>query len=231
VRRGHPRRRAAGDRGGVELKPAVLVVAAGAATMWLAKTIGITLDGWLQQTPLWVIDTPDGLDVEVYVDLVKGWSVTSHAPIRGRAHRRSVLGTRVKTKYVDYVPPDDRIVTPADEAEFFAALPPEMRQGAGGGVFTAGREVIPGDSTGLEAVEPWIEVRDGIVFASPGRATMTLEAAREVTLQALQQLGEARAKGLRSTGVCAPDMDWDEGIHMHFDDAYAFDDRAQRGES
>ena len=39
--------------------------------------------------------------------------------------------------------------------------------------YTAGYEVMPRPSAGVSAYEPWIEAAGPVIFASPGRATVT----------------------------------------------------------
>jgi hypothetical protein len=199
--------------------PATLV-AAGSGSFELMKQAGYELNGVLRRTPLLVSGEQAGLPSPVYVDLERGFSAVSHQ-CEGMCHGVVVVGTRATFEPAPRIVPDDRIIPACECKDFEACLPPALAAKLYPGRYTAGYEVIPSTETGKTIYEPWIEDMGDIVFASPGRATVALEAARETLARLIPKMTSGAAKTqlpLRRFSA------WSNPITMHFTPTYSFDD-------
>lgn len=154
------------------------------------------------------------------VDLGRGFSAVRH-DCEGTADGAVVMGTRTRMNDAPFVEACNRCVLPEEAKSFMEGLPPKF-QDLPGNRFTAGYEVIPGASTELNAYQPWIQAEDNIIFASPGRATVSLMAANQVMAQVLTAV-LPRSRGVVGD-VPSGHGPWSCDIAMHYTRTYSFND-------
>ena len=219
------------ETGICHIKAQVTVAASGAGNCELLKDLGIDPHMTLQQTPLLVVENTFGITAPIFADRTRGFSFVQHESGRDSiSNGVLVVGTKVERE-VPFRLPDERVISQLDTKAFGGYLPPVLYDAVGTGRFTAGYEVIPEPSLGLQHVEPWINwVEDvpGLLLAMPGRATMGMFVARQALSQIEDRLGKptgiiTKHKNLIEVGV----ETWNEDIRMHFQTPYNFDDSEQ----
>lgn len=204
---------------GYEIESPTVVVTAGVGSFELMAQCGVALNGNLQRTPLAVGDAPFDMPAPIMVDLGRGFSAVRHH--RGNALAAAVvMGTRAKDRH-DW--PPERTVPLKAQAEFANGVPPAFQASMMGARYTAGYEVMPAPETGINAYQPWLQPAGPLIFASPGRATVSFLAAEDLmTLvhRRLKQVGYGRTSRVDISDCSA----WDCPIAMHYMPNYTYDD-------
>lgn len=204
---------------GRKIETPIAVVTAGVGSFGLMQQCGITLDGELQRTPLVVGDAPPDMPAPILVDLDRGFSAVRHER-GGGVGAAIVMGTRAKTLHEG---PVVRTITHAEQKKFSEGVPPVFEASVAAGRYTAGYEVMPRPSAGISAYEPWIEEAGPLLFASPGRATVSFMAAQDLFAAVLRR--RSLAPQARTTHIdvscCAA---WDAEIAMHYMPFYSYND-------
>ncbi len=202
-----------------EIISPTVVVTAGVGSFGLMKQCGVTLNGELQRTPLVVGDAPSDMPASIVVDLGRGFSAVRHD--RGDAMTAAVvMGTRTKSRHDG---PPKRIIPFADQREFSTSVPPAFQASMSGGRYTAGYEVIPRRGAGVSAYEPWIEADGPVIFASPGRATVTGLAAQDL-FGAVRRRWKSERHGRTSPIDISNCSAWRCQIAMHYMPYYSYND-------
>lgn len=204
---------------GREIVSPTVVVTAGVGSFDLMAQCGVPLNGELQRTPLVVGDAPLDMPAPIVVDLARGFSAVRHE--RGASLAPAVvMGTRTKTQHTGL---PERIVPIADQAQFSSFVPPSFQESLTGGRYTAGYEVMPKREVGVTAYQPWIQPDGPVIFASPGRATVSALAANSL-LAAVRERWARERHGRTTafdTSACSP---WDCPISMHYMPYYSYND-------
>ena len=204
---------------GREIESPIVVVTAGVGSFGLMQQCGVTLEGTMQRTPLVVGDAPLDMPAPIMIDLDRGFSAVRHER-GGDAGAAVVMGTRAKTLHDGHI---DRVIPHADQQKFLEGVPPVFQSSMATGRYTAGYEVMPQRSAGVSAYEPWIKEEGPLLFASPGRATVSFMAAQDLFQAVLQRwlpAQQARTTHL-DLSCCAA---WDSEIAMHYTSFYSFND-------
>jgi glycine/D-amino acid oxidase-like deaminating enzyme len=206
---------------GNTLESPVTLITAGAGSFDLVRQLGQALSGELRRTPLLVSSNDCPMPSPIFVDLDRGFSAVHHL-CDGLTHGATVVGTKARLQPADFALPDDRRIPASEQQQLKDCLPPVLAERLLPGRFTAGYEVIPATSKALTAFEPWIEDLGSAIFASPGRATMALAAARMTLARILGKIRERRGK--RFDYDSSGHARWDAEINMHYTPRYTFDD-------
>jgi len=204
---------------GMTIEPPVILIAAGAGTVQSLSELGLPCNAQLRQTPLLVYSGDRAaLMPPIFVDYERGFSSVRHHTRNVASGTALVVGTKVREEPVPFQLPDSRVIKAPQIDAFkaclsapFLSLVPEAR-------FTAGFELMP--LNGSSFLEPWIEDLGLVVIASPGRATLGLNAAQDVLGLLISKLDD-RTKGTVGPFNCGL---WVDPIHMHFSDHYKFTD-------
>ena len=204
---------------GREIVSPTVVVTAGVGSFGLMQQCGVTLNGELQRTPLAVGEAPEDMPAPIVVDLGRGFSAVRH----GRGADMSdavVMGTRTKSRHDG---PPERIVPLADQQEFTSLIPPAFRPSMTSARYTAGYEVLPKRDLGISAYEPWIHPEGPVIFASPGRATVSALAANQLLAAVIERWSNERHG--RTTAVDTTKCRaWDRQVSMHYMPYYSYND-------
>jgi glycine/D-amino acid oxidase-like deaminating enzyme len=201
-----------------EITSPTVVVTAGAGSISLMKQCGIALDGDLQRTPLIVGDAPPDMPAPIVIDLGRGFSAVRHE--RGGNGPAVVIGTRTKKRPAP--DPAERIVSVADQQRLAFSIPPGFQGSLTGARYTAGYELMPRKGIGLSPYQPWMITDGPVIFASPGRATVSLLAARNVLADVIERRSvDPRRTSRVDLAQCSP---WDCDIAMHYMPFYSFND-------
>jgi glycine/D-amino acid oxidase-like deaminating enzyme len=203
------------------LESPVTLITAGAGSFDLVGQLGQVLQGELRRTPLLVSSNACAMPSPIFIDLDRGFSAVHHL-CTGLNHGAIVVGTKARLQPADFALPDDRRIPVREQQRLKDCLHPILAERLLPGRLTAGYEVIPVASKALTAFEPWIEDLGSAIFASPGRATMALEAARTTLAQILKKIRERRGEkfGYDASGHAR----WNAEISMHYTPQYTFDD-------
>ncbi|MER9877948.1 FAD-binding oxidoreductase [Mesorhizobium sp. M0118] len=204
---------------GRQITSPTVVVAAGAGSFGLMHQCGVKLVGELQRTPLVVGDAPADMPASIVVDLGRGFSAVRHE--RGSSTGPAVvMGTRTKSRH-DGAP--KRVISLAEQEEFSTFVPPGFQASMARGRYTAGYEVMPNRGLGISPYEPWIHPDGSVIFASPGRATVSALAAQRLVAAVLDRRESERHGRTTSidTSTCNP---WDCQISMHYMPYYSYND-------
>jgi glycine/D-amino acid oxidase-like deaminating enzyme len=210
------------------------VVAAGAGSQQLLDHLGIDAGLKFQHTPLLVLDGCHAVEIPIFADRPRGFSLVRHAANGPTLPEGAlVIGTNVLETDIPFVPYHERKVRDDQVKKFLEHLPDCLScQVTKHGRFTSGFEVIPHghqdeDGYDYHYVEPWVRrlgATDNLnlLIAMPGRATTGLLTA-EMVLSELDELLDGLSRGSKKSIVVGG---WNGGIDMHFHRHYGkFDDR------
>lgn len=210
------------EAGDLRVETPVLVVAAGAGSFDLMHQVAVPLDGDLQRTPLMVADAPKDMPASIVVDLDLGFSAVRHE--RGADSPAAVvMGTRAKSSKAPRVDAQQRRLSTEELDQFGQGVPPSFYTSFRGGRYTAGYEVIPGAKTGLKLYQPWIVPNKRVIFASPGRATTSLQAGLRLIPEiskAIEEAGGQKTSAVDLSGC----TQWECQIQMHYMNNYNYND-------
>jgi len=210
---------------GREMTSPTVVVTAGAGSFSLMQQCGVTLNGDLQRTPLVVGEAPPDMPAAIIVDLGRGFSAVRHN--QGAAGAAVVMGTRTKTRPAP--DPVQRFIPVADQEEFSNFVPPGFQTSVATGRYTAGYEVMPKRDIGVSAYEPWIHSDGPVIFASPGRATVSALAAQSVLAEVITRWTNDRYGHRRTTRVdLSKCNEWNCEIAMHYMPTYSYNEAEAR---
>jgi glycine/D-amino acid oxidase-like deaminating enzyme len=204
---------------GMTLDSPVTLITAGAGGLELLRQIECVVPAEIRQTPLLVHPNSCGVPVPILVDFERQFSLVKHSCTPADA---LVIGTKVHQQPVSFIAPEQRRVSKADAASFRRFLHPHLEQSMQTGRFTAGFEVMPTKAAGVTHLEPFVKTFDNVVFASPGRATLALQAAEKV-FSATRAIVDARGRR-RFEFVSKTSRAWCDPIDMHYQPTYQFND-------
>lgn len=208
---------------GTEIYPAATLLAAGVGNLDLLRQLDCRTDDYeTTRTPLAVIKRDQVMPVPVFADLVRGFSVTSHATSEKCARGALVLARKHPLPVTQ--PETDCHALSKDEIEeFWSGLPPSVQEL---------RAFSPRYTAGLEprlakaAKEgPIIRKLDqlNVVVGFPGRASLGIYAAD----LAVKEISGILGRTPQPKDAVNPRLgvDWTGPAHMHFHDYYDnFDD-------
>lgn len=196
------------------IEPRFAVVCAGSATPAILESLGLPHPLVINRSGLLVLPRADGMNAALLADRTLELSVVKHASVA--PHGRLVVGDDGRAR----VAPADgmtRKLTPAERKKLLSCVPSSVRQRAGDIRATACHKTDYLRADGKTTVEPWVESYErypGLVFATPGKATMALYTARRILDRLLPSRRSTPGGGQSSQPP--PGSEWNETIKTHF---------------
>ncbi len=177
----------------------VTVLAAGAGTPSLLKSLEIETCLGVYRSPLLVVGGNEHMKVPMLVDLDSGLAVASHTPRAAPPDGRLVIGNRERKLLTAQQVAGPRKVTADDQNSILGLLtdPDDLLRGRMHR-FTAGYKVEAHfrgdveDLAGKPRVVPWsksFQRYEGLIAAVPGKATMSLYHAEQIAAEVERLLG------------------------------------------
>lgn len=224
--RGYPSVRLVVD--GQRVEALVVVFTAGCGNLRFMEELGHEEKYKIHQTPLLVVSGSPAVQVPIVVDRKNGMSIVSHRPCDRIANGCMIIGAAKGKPIPAYSEASERCVTESEAESILSVVGrilPSLRSDSTAYRFTAGWEPLPPNGSHVSPrVLPFPANHEhhDVLFAFCGRATLALDAARDV-VKAIGQILSSIYRGKRTRGHLTARLGetWTDPVRMHFYDYYA----------
>ncbi len=211
------------------IDPRFAVICTGSATPAILEHLGLPHPLVINRSSLLVLPSADGMSAALLADRSRKLSVVRHGSVPPRG--RLVVGDKGRT----LVRPVDgltRRLTRGERADLLACVPPQLRRPDLRA--TACHKTDYRRQDGKATVEPWVESYPeypGLIFATPGKATMALHTAERVLRELSRPRGrQAPPRSTPGNIGPPPGNEWREPIRTHFHPAFDGIDDTESGD-
>jgi hypothetical protein len=199
------------------ISPRIGIVCAGAGTPSLLRQLDLEHELTVNQSALLVFQGAEGITAPLLADRSSGLSVVRWAPEQIPPHGCLVVGGADRKRLSNDEEYNRRIVDDQHVAELIELLPAALR--------SVRFRVTAGHKTdyriGSSSIpRPWIFAPDqfpGLIFATPGKATLAGDVARRVREKAKPFFRTGSSAKQAITGRPPLGKEWSEPIKPHFD--------------